>query len=418
MGLPAATSLRRAYASLPTLVVAGLTLAWAATPSIPVLVRGMGMMAPPDARLGFYARTAGEVQAVNSPVGASVRRGEPLLTIERVGQSASGSAGPMPQGPQVTEARLAAVAQQQRTLRAQATALDAQQEALRVRRRQIETTNGPVGEQLRALEALRADNVIARYSPLWVGAQDLWLRNKADIATVDGRQAELQAQRAALRAQAAELAAQRALLESDELSQVVFSPADGRVLDLAVRPGQPVAPGERLGSIALPRREPERLAVVLFTSADASRLEVGDAVKLNPQLLSRDSYGGAEQRFGLVPGRLVRLSEDSVGSRDVAAEVGSEEEALHLMAAARQRSLGEGGDLTGQLPDRSGAPLVLGVVRLEEANTPSGLAWSRGNGPGRPLPQRTPAEVEAEVEMRSLLSYLTPFWRWITGARA
>ncbi len=418
MGLSPATVLGRVQAATPTLVVAGLTLAWAATPSIPVLVRGMGMLAPPDARLGFYARSAGEVQAVARPVGAEVRRGEPLLTIARVGQNAAGAAGPMPSGPQVTEARLAAVAQQQRTLRAQAEALGDQQEALGVRRSQIVTTNGPVGAQLRALEALRADNVIARYSPLWVGAQDLWLRNRAEIAAVDARQAELRAQRAALVAQAAELTAQRALLESDELSQVVFSPADGRVLDLAVRPGQPVAPGERLGSLALPRSEPHRLAVVLFTSADASRLRVGDEVKLNPQLLSRDSYGGTEQRYGLVPGKLVRLSEDSVGSRDVAAEVGSEEEALHLMASTRQRSLGEGGDLTGQLPERSGAPVVLGVVRLEEAATPSGLAWSRGNGPDRPLPQRTPAEVEAEVELRSLLSYLTPFWRWITGARA
>ena len=41
---------------------------------------------------------------------------------------------------------------------------------------------------------------------------------------------------------------------------------------------------------------------------------------------------------------------------------------------------------------------MLAVVRLESANTPSGLAWSRSNGPRRPLPQRTPAEVEAEVE--------------------
>ena len=101
----------------------------------------------------------------------------------------------------------------------------------------------------------------------------------------------------------------------------------------------------------------------------------------------------------------------------VATELGSQEEAANLMATARQRSFGDGGDLTSQLPGRTGAPLVMGVVRLEEAATPSGLAWTRGRGPDRPLPDRTPTEVVAEVEQRSVLSYLTPFWRWISGAR-
>jgi uncharacterized OB-fold protein len=87
------------------------------------------------------------------------------------------------------------------------------------------------------------------------------------------------------------------------------------------------------------------------------------------------------------------------------------------MASARSRSYGEGGDLTAQLPGRTGAPLVLAVVELEQGATPSGLAWTRGSGPAQPLPHRTPAEVEAEVEMRSVLSYVAPFWRWISGAR-
>jgi hypothetical protein len=145
------------------------------------------------------------------------------------------------------------------------------------------------------------------------------------------------------------------------------------------------------------------LAVVLFTTADSSRLAVGDAVRLNPQLLSRDSFGDAEQRFGLVPGRLVQLSSESVDLDTVATEVGSREEAANLMASARQRSFGDGGDLTSQLPGRSGAPLVMAVVRLEEAATPSGLAWTRGRGPDRPLPDRTPTEVVAEVMEASLM---------------
>jgi len=418
MGSVPSSLLRRAYGLVPIGLVAVLSLVWASRPTVPVLVRGMGLLAPPEARRGFYARGPGEVQALLVTVGQSVRPGQKLATLSRVSQNAAGAAqaGAAP-GPQATTARLAALTQQLQVLKVQDRAFVDQQTSLVQRRHQIATTNRPVRSQLEALEALRKDEVIARYSPLWVGAQDLELRNKADLASVEASLSQLRAQRAGLRAQGAELEAQRAMLDSEELAQDVFSPVAGRVLDLVVQPGQPVLPGQKLGSIATAPRQPGRLAVVLFTSADASRLAVGDAVRLNPQLLSRDSFGGAEQRFGLVPGRLVRLSSESVDLGAVATELGSQEEAANLMATARQRSFGDGGDLTSQLPGRTGPPLVMGVVRLEEAATPSGLAWTRGRGPDRPLPDRTPTEVVAEVEQRSVLSYLTPFWRWISGAR-
>ncbi len=419
MRLQPAPLLWRLYACLPVGLVSLLSLAWAAHPGVPVLVRGMGVLAAPESRRGFYARGPGQVQAVLVAAGDSVRQGQRLISLDRVSQSAAGPGETaFPGSPQATSARLAALDQQQRVLGVQARALDDQRRALEMRRRQISTTNQPVRSQLTALEQLRQEKVIARFSPLWVSAQDLWLRNKADLAGIDAGLAELRAQRAALAAREAELGAQRAVLQSDSLSQSVFAPTAGRVLDLAVQPGQPVAPGQKLGSIAVPSGGRQPLVVALFTAADASRLAEGDEVKLAPQLLSRDSFGGAEQRYGLVPGRIVRLSAESVELADVTAQVGSQEEAANLMASARERSYGEGGDLTTQLPGRSGAPLVLAVVELERADTPSGLAWTRGEGPGRPLPARTPAELEAEVEQRSVLSYLTPFWRWITGARA
>jgi HlyD family secretion protein len=405
------------YRALPMLVVSLLTLQWAIRPTIPVLVRGMGLMSPPDSRRGFYARGPGEVQALRASVGEEVRAGQLLLTLSQVGQQAPGGGMLGVVDPGVTTARLSAVIRQRQVLAVQAQAIEDQQRALAMRRHQIESTNKPVGQQLRALEELRREDVIARYSPLWVGAQDLFLRNRADLSTVDAQSAELRAQRAGLIAQAAQLEAQRATLLSEQLSQEVFSPASGRLLDLAVVPGQTVAPGQRLGSIGLQSHQAGKLALVLFTVADSSRLEVGDEVMLNPQLLSRDSFGSAEQRYGLVPGRLLSLSSESVDVADVAAVVGSQEEAANLMASARQKSFGDGGDLTAQLPGRTGAPLVLGVVRLEVADTPSGLAWTRGQGPARPLPQRTPTEVEAVVEKRAPLSYLLPFWRWIAGAR-
>ena len=417
MAEAALSPLSRLYRAAPVLLVAGLSLIWASRPSIPVVVRGMGLMAPPGERRGIYARGAGEVQRLNVQVGDQVSPGQLLLTLSQVGQSAPGSAGGPATTPPLRQIRQRAIDRQFEVLRAQGQALDQQLTSLDQRRRQIVTTNKPVLQQLKALETLRRDDVVARYSPLWVAAQDLYLRNRADLSALDARQSELTAQRAALVAQGAELKVQRAALASETVAQEVFSSSEGRILDLAVLPGQPVLPGQKLGSIGLPSRRGERMAIVLFTSADASRLKAGDEVRLNPQLLSRDSFGSAEQRYGLVPGRIVSLSADSVDVADVAMEVGSQEEAANLMASARQRSFGDGGDLTSQLPGRVGAPLVLAVVQLEAAPTPTGLAWTRGTGPDRPLAQRIPAEVKAEVETRPPLNYLLPFWRWLTGSR-
>lgn len=418
MSTSASSLFWRLYSCLPTGLVAALSLLWALHPGVPVLVRGMGLLTPPETRRGFFARGPGEVQELLVQPNGTVRQGQLLLTLSRVGQNAPGGGTIEPDSPEVTAARLAAVAQQLRTLRVQDQALDDQQRAMLTRRHQITTTNKPVASQLKALESLRRDEVIARYSPLWVAAQDFWLRNRAEVASVDANLAQLRAQRSSLRSNAAELRAQQARLQSLELSQKVFSPVSGRILDVAVQPGQPVLPGQKLGNIAVPSPQSGRQAVVLFTAADAARLAVGAEVKLNPQLLSRDSYGSAEQRYGLVPGRIISLSSDSVELAEVASQVGSEEQAANLMASARQKSFGEGGDLTSQLPGRTSAPLVLAVVELERAPTPSGLAWTRGRGPAQPLPTRTPAEVEAEVEMRSVISYVAPFWRWISGARA
>ncbi|MFN9531826.1 MAG: hypothetical protein ACK575_10355 [Cyanobacteriota bacterium] len=401
---------------LPVMVVAGLTLFWASTPSIPVKVRGSGLLTAPESRRTFFARGPGQVQDIKVRVGSEVEQGELLLTLSRVGQAAAGGGATSPD-PRVIQAQLRAIDEQMAGLRSQRQAVDVQDAALLTRRNELTITNKPVKQQLDALEGLRKDDVIARYSPLWVGAQDLYLRNRADIATIDGQRAQLKSQVAALEARAAELRSQRAALDAEELSQDVFSPSAGRILDLAVEPGQAVLPGQRLGSLALAGEQDRRLALVVFTSADATRLALGEELELDPKLMSRDSYGGSEQRWGTMRGTLVRLSPASVDLEDVAAQVGGKEEAANLMARARQQSFGDGGDLTAQLPDRAGAPVVLGVVRLETAATPSGLAWSRGVGPQRPLPPRTPLEVSAEVERRSLLNYVAPFGRWLAGSR-
>jgi multidrug efflux pump subunit AcrA (membrane-fusion protein) len=374
---------------LPMVAVTGLTTAWALSPAVAVKVEGSAVLLEPDSRVGVYARSAGQVQRLRQKVGGSVRQGEVLLLLDRVDQSAAGpgAIGPNPDA-----------------LVRQGEAIQRQQEAIRSQIASLSTSNQPVGLQLKALESLRRDEVIPRYSPLWVGAQDLYLRNQSQIKALEG--------------QLAQLDAAKAQLEGQENSLAVLAPRSGTLLSLSVTPGQAVLPGQRIGTIGpgSEQRSQPRTAIALFSDADAARLRPRATIELDPLLQSRNRYGGSAERWGLLEGRILRLSPASADLAEVSRVVGDPELAANLIARSRQAAVGEGGDPLDTVTDKTSAPVVLAVLELESGNTPSGLRWTGGSGPDLPLENGTPAKAKVEVERRSALSFVLPFLRWLGGA--
>jgi len=374
---------------LPMAAVTALCATWAVSPLIAIKVEGSAVLLEPDSRVGVYARSAGQVQRLEHRVGDQLRQGETVLVLDRIDQAASGSG---------------AVGSNPDALRRQEQAIRLQQQAIRAQIARLHTSNGPVGQQLKALEALRREEVIPLYSPLWVGAQDLYLRNLGQIKALEGQLAQLDV----LQAQ----------VEGQEDSLAVLAPRAGVLLSLSVNPGQAVLPGQRLGTIGAgpaPQRRP-RTAVALFSDADAARLRPGDTIELDMLLQTRNRYGGSAERWGLIEGRIQRLSPSSADLAEVSRVVGDPELAANLMARSRQAAVGEGGDPIDNTTDKLSAPVVLAVLELEGADTPSGLRWSGGRGPDLPLENGTPAKVKVEVERRSALSFLAPFLRWLGGA--
>jgi HlyD family secretion protein len=375
---------------LPMGLVTSLAVLWAVSLSVEVEVEGSGVLLQPDSRVGIYARSAGQVQKLFQLVGAPVAQGDLVASLDRIDQAAPGG-GLVPSNPDA--------------LRRQGQAIGKQKAAIRAQIANYTTTNQPVAKQLQALESLRQQEVIPRYSPLWVGAQDLYLRNQSQIK--------------ALEAQLAVLDASQAELDGQRLSQEVLAPRSGRLLSLSVAPGQAVAPGQRIGTIgpAAQRADRPRSAVGLFSDADAARLKPGDEIKLDPLLQSRDRYGGTTQRYGSVIGRIVNISPSNADLAEVSRVVGDPELATSLMARSRQAALGEGGDPMATAADKLIAPVVLVSVALEGAATASGLRWSSGLGPDLRLENGTPAKLKVVVERRSPVSYLMPFLRWLGGAQ-
>lgn len=375
---------------LPMGLVTSLAVLWAVSPAVEVEVEGSGVLLQPDSRVGIYARSAGQVQKLFQAVGAPIGQGDLVASLDRIDQAAPGG-GLVPRNPDA--------------LRRQGEAIGKQKAAIRAQIANYTTTNQPVARQLQALESLRQQEVIPRYSPLWVGAQDLYLRNQSQIK--------------ALEAQLAVLDASQAELDGQRLSQEVLAPRSGRLLSLSVAPGQAVAPGQRIGTIgpAAQRADRPRSAVGLFSDADAARLKPGDEIKLDPLLQSRDRYGGTTQRYGSVIGRIVNISPSNADLAEVSRVVGDPELATSLMARSRQAALGEGGDPMATAADKLIAPVVLVTVALEGAASTSGLRWSSGLGPDLLLENGTPAKLKVVVERRSPVSYLMPFLRWLGGAQ-
>jgi multidrug efflux pump subunit AcrA (membrane-fusion protein) len=390
--LPEEHSLRlmgRLLQLLPISLVSGLTAIWAFSPTVAVRVEGSAVLLQPDSRVGFYARSAGQVQELHRRVGDPVRQGERLASLSRSDQAAAdgGAVGP---NPDALVLQMRALVDQQRAIRSQIA--------------NLQTADAPVRQQLAALERLRQQEIIPRYSPLWVGAQDLHLRNLNQIR--------------ALEAQLAQLDASRAGLMGQRDSQDVLAPRSGRLLSLAVSPGQAVLPGQRLGMIGdgpLQNGSP-RQATVLFSDADAVRLRPGNEILLDPALQSRDRYGGTAERYGSLVGRITAISPANADLAEVTRVVGDGALAQSLMQRSRQAALGEGGDPMELAGERLGAPVQLVTVALEPGDTPSGLRWTGGPGPDVPLMNGTPARAKVDVERRAPVSFVLPFLRWLGGA--
>ncbi|MFS6827970.1 hypothetical protein [Cyanobium sp. ATX-6F1] len=171
------------------------TVHWATGPTIPVVVHGAAVFLDPHSRVGIYARSAGQIQRLALAVGDPVEQGQLVATINRIDEAAPGGG---------------AVGPNLGALQEQLKAIDLQQAALRAQIAAIRTSNQPIEKQVRALDDLRREEVIPRYSPLWIGAQDLYLRNAASIHSLEGALAQLDANRSEIK--------------SRQSAQVVLSP--------------------------------------------------------------------------------------------------------------------------------------------------------------------------------------------------
>jgi HlyD family secretion protein len=181
----------------------------------------------------------------------------------------------------------------------------------------------------------------------------------------------------------------------------VVSLYDGKVEEISVNSGEVVLPSGRIGRLAVDNPNAKVNVVALFKVGDAKQLAPGMEVEVIPDLYDRERYGG-------IVAQVIQVAQQPVTASELSNLVGSQDLAEKLL-------LGRDKDDRDK-PQPINASVTKVILELQtDSHTPSGFKWTEGKGAPRAITDGTTADVKAVIEERSLFSYLTPAFRWITG---
>ncbi len=174
-----------------------------------------------------------------------------------------------------------------------------------------------------------------------------------------------------------------------DLNVNVFSPCDGRVLEVMAGEGDIVRAGSPILSVE-PAHHAERglEAIVYVSPADGKKIEPEMAAQVTPALVKREEYG-------FIQGKVRSVS-----------QFPSTAEGMMNVLANEQLVKG----LTA-----SGAPIAVRVDLAVDPGTVSGYRWSSGEGPAIKVTSGTLCDVYITVRKQSPISLLVPMFRRATG---
>jgi HlyD family secretion protein len=178
-----------------------------------------------------------------------------------------------------------------------------------------------------------------------------------------------------------------------ELKSQIISDYDGKVIELAVVPGQIVSGGSRLGSINAKGTDAKLMSVMYFADKDGKQIKSGMEVQVTPSLVKRERFGG-------VIGKVQNVTPFPVTLQDMTTIIGNQ-------------NLAEG--LAEGLASSGGRAPVQIFAELETANTKSGYKWSSSSGPDIQLTSGTTVQVRVKVGEVAPISYVIPILKSITG---
>lgn len=370
---------------LAQLCLAALILAivlWAVFGRIPITVQGTGILTRPHRVVALQATGNGQIQELRIQPGARVAAGEVIAVLAQLDVSA-----------QLLEqkAKLALFdAQSQELLSLQKRRNQEEAQAIDTQRRNLERLIAQAKElepiltsrlegrrQLREVSAVPADEVLEAEQMLRAN-QDKIPDLEGQIRQLDLRLRQMTQQLVELEAtrafQRKELEASIALLENQRAGHgQIRSQYAGRVLEVAAAPGQMVAPGTRIATIAAEEASEELVAVLYFPARDGKKVQKGHEAHVTPDTVRRERFGG-------ILGTVSEVSAYPVTRQAIATTLGNEDMAASLAN-------------TG--------PQIQVEIRLERAETPSGFRWSSSAGPAYAQTPGTTVTSRVQIDAMS-----------------
>jgi len=178
-----------------------------------------------------------------------------------------------------------------------------------------------------------------------------------------------------------------------ELRSQIISDYDGKIIELAVVPGQIVSAGTRLGSINAEGTDAKLMSVIYFADKDGKQVKPGMEVQVTPSLVKRERFGG-------VLGKVETVTPFPVTVQDMSTIIGNQN-----LAESMVENLAQSG---------SKAPVQV-FAALDTDNTKSGYKWSSSKGPDIKLSSGTTVQVRVKVAEMAPISYVIPIFKSVTG---
>lgn len=162
----------------------------------------------------------------------------------------------------------------------------------------------------------------------------------------------------------------------------------GTVLEIHLAPGQFVATGQRIGTMAVGESTSPLTAVAYFSVGDGKRVEPGASIQVTPDTVERERYGGITGVVRAVSALPITVDEATkvIGNREIAESI-----------------------VAGGFRIQVRAELDL------DPATPSGLHWSSSRGPEQPLSPGTTATARIAVEHRRPIAFVLPTLKSAAG---
>lgn len=375
-------------AGLAALVVAALV--WAGATLAPVKVAGRGILIDRAGLSEIVASDSGQIAAVNVAAGDRVVEGQPIALLSyselerdiadtrarlaqaraRLARLEAFYAGQTRNEGSADTGRLAGIARTRVELDRRRLALEE-----RVRRIAALVPRGFIGrDTLIAAEAEAAetrerianlDNEAARLRVEVVGRTG---RNRLTLLDEQNGIEQLERELARLQARAGD-------------QTIIRAQSAGQVIEVKVGPGDVVAPGSALATIARSDRSGETIALTYVPAGEGRRIERGMRAELLPDTVEREVHG-------TIVGRVLRVSP---------------------LPATREgmRRILRNDQIVDQL--LLGGPVTEVQIALDrDPATPTGFRWSTSRGPDGGVGIGTLTGARIVIDRRRVLDWLLP----------